>query len=168
MAVSGGDPLERGRRAFAAQAWADAYGSLESADDAEPLGAEDLELLATAAHLLGRADDATRAWERAHQAAVRDGDLARAVRDAFHLVMGFGQRGEFAQAGGWFARASGLVEQIGSDRVERGYLLIPQALLALDSGDASGAFAFFDEAAAIAARFNDPELSTLEIGRAHV
>jgi DNA-binding CsgD family transcriptional regulator len=166
MAVSGGDPLERGRRAFAAQAWADAYGSLESADDAEPLGAEDLELLATAAHLLGRTDDATRAWERAHQAAVRDGDLARAVRDAFHLVMGFGQRGEFAQAGGWFARASGLVEQIGSDRVERGYLLIPQALLALDSGDASGAFAFFDEAAAIAARFNDPELSTLgRLGR---
>jgi DNA-binding CsgD family transcriptional regulator len=166
MAVSGGDPLERGRRAFAAQAWADAYGSLESADDAEPLGAEDLELLATAAHLLGRTDDATRAWERAHQAAVRDGDLARAVRDAFHLVMGFGQRGEFAQAGGWFARASGLVEQIGSDRVERGYLLFPQALLALDSGDASGAFAFFDEAAAIAARFNDPELSTLgRLGR---
>jgi DNA-binding CsgD family transcriptional regulator len=167
MAVSGGDPLEQGRRAFAAQAWADAYESLDSADDVQPLGVEDLERLATTAHMLGRTDDATRAWERAHQAAMRDGDLARAVRHAFHLVMGFGQRGEFAQAGGWFARAQGLVDDMGPDSVERGYLMIPQALRALDTGDAPGALAFFGEAAAIAARFGDPDLSTLgRFGRA--
>jgi DNA-binding NarL/FixJ family response regulator len=160
------EPLERGRRAFAAQAWTEALESLAAADRGRSLGVEDLERLATAAHMLARTDDATRAWERAHQVAVREGDLPRAVRHAFHLVMGFGQRGEVAQAGGWFARASGLVEEIGPDCVERGYLLIPQALRALDSGDPSGAFTFFDEAAAIAARFNDPELSTLgRLGR---
>jgi DNA-binding CsgD family transcriptional regulator len=160
-ATSSGDPLERGRRSFDAQAWADAYENLEAADGARSLAVEDLERLATAAHMLGRTDDTTRAWERAHQAAVRDGDLARAVRHAFHLVMGFGQRGEFAQAGGWVARAAGLVEDLGPDRVERGYLLIPQALRALDTGDPSAALAFFAEAAAIAARFDDPDLSTM-------
>jgi DNA-binding CsgD family transcriptional regulator len=160
------DPLERGRRAFAAQAWAEALDQLVAADAGRSLEIEDLERLATAAHMLGRADDATRAWERAHQAAVRAGDIPRAVRHAFHLVMGFGQRGDVAQAGGWFARASGLVDAIGSDAVERGYLLVPQALRALDSGDPSGAFTIFDEAAAIAARFDDPELSTLgRLGR---
>jgi DNA-binding CsgD family transcriptional regulator len=161
-----GEPLERGRRAFAAQAWTEALDQLAAADGVRPLEVEDLERLATTAHMLGRADDATRAWERAYQAALQEGEEARAVRHAFHLVMGFGQHGDFAQAGGWFARAAGLVEQLTPDSVERGYLLIPQALQALDSGDPSGAFAFFDQAAGIAARFQDPELSTLgRLGR---
>jgi ATP/maltotriose-dependent transcriptional regulator MalT len=165
-ATSSAQSLERGRRAFATQAWSDAYEHLEAADGGQSLAVEDLERLATTAHMLGRADDATRAWERAHQAAVREGDIARAVRHAFHLVMGFGQRGEFAQAGGWVARAAGLVENLGSDRVERGYLLIPQALRALDMGDPSAALDFFAEAAAIAARFDDPDLSTMgRLGR---
>jgi DNA-binding NarL/FixJ family response regulator len=166
MAVSGGNPLERGRKAYAGQAWSDAYESLAAADGARSLGVDDLERLATAAHMLGRADDATRAWERAHQAAMRERDLARAVRHAFYLVMGFGQRGDVAQAGGWFARAQGIVEEMGSEPVERGYLLIPLGLRALDSGDPSAAFAFFADAAAIAARFDDPDLSTLSrLGR---
>jgi ATP/maltotriose-dependent transcriptional regulator MalT len=165
-ATIAGEPLERGRRAFAAQAWTEARDQLVAADAGHPLGVEDLERLATTAHMLGRADDATRAWERAHKAAVREGDIARAVRHAFHLAMGFGQRGDFAQAGGWFARAAGLAEALGPDSIERGYLLIPQALRALDSGDPSGAFAFFDEAAAIAERFDDPDLSALgRLGR---
>jgi hypothetical protein len=89
-ATSSAQSLERGRRAFATQAWSDAYEHLEAADGGQSLAVEDLERLATTAHMLGRADDATRAWERAHQAAVREGDIARAVRHAFHLVMGSG------------------------------------------------------------------------------
>jgi DNA-binding CsgD family transcriptional regulator len=166
MVVGGGDPLEQGRRAFAAQAWADAYEHLEAADGAASLAVEDLERLATAAHMLGRADDATRAWERAHHAAMREGDLARAVRHAFHLVMGFGQRGEAAQAGGWFVRAQSIVDDMGPDSVERGYLMIPLGLRALDSGDPSAAFGFFEDAGAIGARFDDPDLSTFgRLGR---
>jgi ATP/maltotriose-dependent transcriptional regulator MalT len=164
--LSSREPLELGRRAFAGHAWASAHAQLAVADAAQPLEVDDLEHLAIAAHMLGRSDDATRAWERAYQAAVRGGDFARAIRDAFHLVMGFGQRGDVAQASGWFGRASGLVEKIGPDSVEPGYLLIPQALRALDGGDSSAAFALFDQAAAIAARFDDPDLSTLgRLGR---
>jgi DNA-binding CsgD family transcriptional regulator len=164
--TSSAEALERGRRAFATQAWAAAYEQLEAADGARSLAVEDLERLATTAHMLGRTDDATRAWERAHQAAMREGDLARAVRHAFHLVMGFGQRGDVAQAGGWFARAQGIVDEMGPDPVERGYLMVPLGLRALDSGDPSAAFGFFEDAAAIAARFDDPDLSTLgRLGR---
>ena len=46
------------------------------------------------------------------------------------------QRGEMAQAGGWLARAGGPRRGDGLDVVERGFLLIPQALRARESGDA--------------------------------
>ena len=158
--------LSLGREAFARQAWGDAFSHLSSAAGERPLDVEDLERVATAAHMLGRTDDATRAWERAHKAAVRGGDPARAARHAFHLVMGFGQRGEFAQAGGWFARATKLVDEAGPDSVERGLLLIPQALQTLDGGDPAAAFDLFAGAAAIAERFDDLDLGTLgRLGR---
>jgi DNA-binding CsgD family transcriptional regulator len=160
------DPLELGHEAFARQAWGDAYAELSAGASAVPLDVSDLERLAIAAHMLGRADDATRAWEQAHQASVRAGDPARAARHAFHLVMGFGQRGEFAQAGGWFSRATRLVDEAGPDCVERGYLLIPQALQSLEGGDPSGAFELFAGAAAIADQFGDTDLATFgRLGR---
>ena len=46
--------LERGREAYSVEAWSDAYESLSAADRADPLGPEDLELLATSAYMLGR------------------------------------------------------------------------------------------------------------------
>jgi hypothetical protein len=45
------DELERGREAYATRAWMDAYESLSRADAAVPVGAEDLELLATSASI---------------------------------------------------------------------------------------------------------------------
>jgi len=111
------EPLELGREAYARQAWGDAYARLSGSDAGGALAVEDLERLATAAHMLGRVDDETRAWERAHQAAVREGKPGKAARHAFHLVMGFGRRGEFAQAGAWFARAERLVDEAGPDCV---------------------------------------------------
>jgi DNA-binding CsgD family transcriptional regulator len=159
-------PLLLGREAFARQAWGDAHANLSAADAQSSVEIDDLERLAIAAHMLGLVDDATHAWERAHQAAVRAGDPARAARHAFHLIMGFGGRGEFAQASGWFARAVRLVDEAGPDCVERGYLLIPQALRSLDEGDPSAAFDFFAQAAAIADRFDDLDLATLgRLGR---
>ena len=48
------DHLERGRQRYAARAGMDSYDSLSAADRAAALDAEDLELLATSADLLGR------------------------------------------------------------------------------------------------------------------
>ena len=60
-----GDELERGRAAYATLAWEAAYESLARADELEPLGAADLELLATSAYMLGREDEWLRLMERA-------------------------------------------------------------------------------------------------------
>jgi DNA-binding CsgD family transcriptional regulator len=159
-------PLETGRKAFTRQAWGDAFRGLSAADSAAPLDVDDLERLALSAHLLGRTDDASRAWERAYHAAIARGSTARAVRHAFHLIMGFGQRGEFAQAGGWHSRATGILDSEGLDVVERGYLLIPEALLALQKHDPATAFGLFERVAALADRFGDPDLATFgRLGR---
>ncbi len=116
--------------------------------------------------MLGRVDDASRTWERAFRAAIARGEQARAVRHAFHLIMGFGQRGEFAKAGGWHARATGILDTEGLDVVERGYLLVPEALLSLQGGDAGAAFALFERAAELARRFGNQDLATYgRIGR---
>ena len=107
--------LESGRDAVAGQAWGDAYRDLSAADAAARLDVGDLERLALSAHMTGRTDEAARAWERAYHAAIDGGQSARAVRHAFHIIMGLGQRGEFAQAGAWHARATGVLDAEGLD-----------------------------------------------------
>ena len=57
------------------------------------LAAEDLELLATAALLLGHVEDGLRALQRAHQRHAEGGEPRRAARCAFWLTFHFGARG---------------------------------------------------------------------------
>ena len=59
--------LKRGREAAERMAWVDAYAALSVADSFSPLAAQDLELLATSALLLGHVEDGLRALQRAHQ-----------------------------------------------------------------------------------------------------
>ncbi len=54
------EELERGRESYAKRGWIDAYESLLRADRASPLLAEDLELAATSAYMLGRDDEYVR------------------------------------------------------------------------------------------------------------
>ncbi len=105
--------LERGRERYAGQAWRGAYESLSVADRADPLGPEDLELLATSAYMLGREDEYLALLERAHSAHLKADEPARAVRCAFWVGTHFAQRGEMAQAGGWLGRAQRLLERHG-------------------------------------------------------
>ena len=62
------DLLRQGRDAFEQRAWAEACALLARAEQAAPLGAEDLERLATASYLAGREPDFLAVLERAHQA----------------------------------------------------------------------------------------------------
>ena len=103
--------LMRGREAARRLAWSDAYTALSLADNSSSLAAQDLELLATAALLLGHVEDGLRALQRAHQWYAESGDPRRAARCAFWLTFHLGARGDVAQASGWFARASRLLEQ---------------------------------------------------------
>jgi DNA-binding NarL/FixJ family response regulator len=152
--------LESGREAVARQAWGDAYHDLSAADATERLDVDDLERLALSASMVGRIDDAARAWERAYHGAIDGGQPARAVRHAFHIIMSLGQHGDFAQAGAWHARATGVLDAEGLDVVERGYLIIPEALLALQNGDSATAFGLFERVAELARRFGDHDLAT--------
>jgi hypothetical protein len=52
--------LMQGREAARRLAWSDAYTALSLADSSSPLAAQDLELLATAALLLGHVEDGRR------------------------------------------------------------------------------------------------------------
>ena len=99
--------VDRAREAFARQAWGDAYALLAAGGSLE---ADDLERLAVAAYLVGRDEESTRAWERAHLECARLGDPDRAARCAAWLAIGLMLRGDMAQAGGWFARATRLVD----------------------------------------------------------
>ena len=160
--MAGADVVEEGRRAFERRAWTDAYEQLVTAGR-EP---DDLERLATSAYLIGRDDESLEAWTRAHHAWLDRGEPARAVRCAFWLGFGLVQRGDMAQGGGWLGRARRLVDEQQLDCVERGYLLVPDALMAIDAGDFAAAQARFEDVSAFAQRFGDADLAALGlIGR---
>jgi hypothetical protein len=66
--------LDGGRASFGRQAWGEAYAQLSAADKEAPLELDDLERLAAAAYLVGRDEDSTDIWARAHHECVRLGD----------------------------------------------------------------------------------------------
>jgi DNA-binding CsgD family transcriptional regulator len=159
----GGDgELARGREAAARLAWAEAYTALSLADSSSALAGEDLELLATAAYLLGRVGDCLGALQRAQRLHAERGDLRRAARCAFWLAFHLINQGELAQASGWLARANRLLEHE-QECAERGYLLVPVALRQLVAGDYAEAGRTADRAAAIGRRAGDADLVTLAL-----
>jgi DNA-binding CsgD family transcriptional regulator len=168
--VGGQGELARGREAAGRLAWGDAYTALSLADGSSSLAAEDLELLATAAYLLGRVGDCLAALRRAQQLHAERGDPRRAARCAYWLAFHLLNQGEHAQASGWLARANRLLEHE-PECAERGYLLVPVALGQLVAGDHAAAGRTAARAAAIGRRFGDADLVTLALclhGRALV
>ncbi|WP_322796269.1 helix-turn-helix transcriptional regulator [Tepidiforma sp.] len=122
------------------------------------LAFDDFERLAAANHLLGDEQESREALVRGYRRAIELEDLRRAVRFAFFLGHGMMFTGEFAQANGWFGRARGLLTDCGTDCVEWGYLLIPEGVEALGSGDAGAACEAFTAAAAYGRRYADSSL----------
>ena len=155
------EAVERGREAFERAAWADAYAHLSAAAREDAVKPEDLQRLAVAAALIGRDAESAQAWERAHHALLRAGDVPAAVRCAFWLALGLLQRGEMARGGGWLARAQRQLDTCGQTCVERGYLLFPQGFQQIMTGDPAAAYETFGKAAEIAEHFGDTDLATL-------
>lgn len=153
--------LERGRAAFAAQAWAHARELLATADDETPLAADDLSLLATAAHLSGDDTLSDEIRQRLYHHCIDDGDTGGACRAAFFLGMGLMSRGETAQGGAWIGRAAELAGTLEPTRAERGYVMVPQGLGALGSGDAETALDHFATALSIGTACGDADLCSL-------
>jgi len=154
------DALERGRESFRRQRWGEAYAQLSAADHDEPLDPADLERLATAAFLIGRDSDSEELLARAHQQFLARGSPEPAARCAFWLAFGLLERGEHARGSGWVARARRVLDDDSRDCVERGYLLLPEAIGQLARGDDEAAFATFGRAVEIGDRYGDKDLVT--------
>lgn len=138
------------------------------APDRAPLGAVDLERLATAAHLLGRDDECIEALTRAHATFRDNGDVAGAARCAVWLGLRLMLLREHAQGSGWLARAKRMLDESGDDSALRGYLLLPEAIGQLEFGSAERGLALFNESVAIGERHRDRDLTAqarLGIGR---
>jgi DNA-binding NarL/FixJ family response regulator len=141
--------------------WVDAHESLLAADRSRELAASDLELLATAAYMLGREQDYFAVLERAYRAHLDGGEALAALRCAFWVGVNLAQRGDMGGAGGWLGRAERLLEREGADRVEAGYLLLPLVFRQEGSGDLEAAAETAGRAAAIGERFGDEDLLAL-------
>jgi DNA-binding CsgD family transcriptional regulator len=153
--------LDRGRQAYAVEAWLDAYEALSSADRTDPIGANDLELLATSAYMLGRESEYLGLLERAYRVHLDCGQPLAALRCAFWIGVNLASRGEIGRAGGWLGRAQRLLDEHGEDRVERGYLLVPAIFEHEASGSLEAAAVTAGDAAAIGRRFGDSDLFAL-------
>ena len=152
---------DTGASAFDRRAWADAFAELSAADRATSLEPEELQRLATAAYLVGKDDESVAVWERAHQALLSRGERRRAAACAGWIVFVLINGGQAAPAGGWIARGLRLLEDEDGDCAERGFLLVPSALLRALDGDWRGAEAIAGEAAELGKRFGDSDLVTL-------
>jgi DNA-binding CsgD family transcriptional regulator len=137
------------------------YAHLIAADRESSLGPEELARLATAAYLTGREAESAGYWSRAHHGFHDRNQPAAAARSAFWLAYGLLDKGESAQASGWLARARRLLDECGQDCVERGYLLLPDALRSISEGDYEGAAGTFRLAAQAGERFGDADLVAL-------
>ena len=157
------DALARGREAVGRRAWTDAHRALSEADAIAPLGAADLELLATAAYMLGRDEEfldrprarTPRAPRRRRRAACRA--LRLLVGDEPLHARREGPRDGMARPRPAARRARG------ADCVERGYLLMPVVFRHEAQGEPEAAAAIAADAAAVGERFGDRDLFGLAV-----
>src|SRR5919197_310959 len=143
--------------------WAGAHASLASAYRARPLEAVDLELVATAAYMLGRDEEYLQFLELAHRLHLEEGRTLPAVRCAFWVGANLAQWGEIGHATGWLGRAQRLLEREEGEHVEHGYLLLPVVLRCAAGGDYAAAAEAGAQAAAVGERFADPDLFALAV-----
>jgi len=152
--------LARARQAVQQKAWSTAFSEFVEADRQAALEPEDLELFSTAGHLIGKDAESGEALARAHQGFLARGDRRRSARCAGWLSFVAQLRGDSAQASGWRSRARRLLESE-PDCVEKGYLLLPVGMEAVQRSDFAGAHSAFLEAASIGLRFADRDLASL-------
>jgi DNA-binding NarL/FixJ family response regulator len=111
--------------------------------------------------MLGREAEYLELLERAHRAYLDVGEALAALRSAFWIGVTLASRGEVGRAGGWLGRAGRLLDQEGSDRVERGYLLLRVVFEQEANRDLEAAAATARRAMDTGRRFGNPDLFAL-------
>jgi class 3 adenylate cyclase len=122
MSTVDSSALDTGRAAFDRHAWEDAYGLLSAADAERSLDGADLERMAEAAQWSRRFEEIPRLLERAEACYRAEGDRRSAGRVALKLAHYYYDRQNDALMGGWFSRASTLLE--GHEETPEGGMLL--------------------------------------------
>jgi hypothetical protein len=125
------------------------------------LSAAELDSFGAAVELVGSHDEVVPVLQRAYRAHHQAGDLHAAARCAFRLSMSLGEHGEHALAAGWAARATELVDEIGTDCVERGWVAFLMMFRALGEGDLGEAERLAREAYDVGRLFHDADLTAM-------
>ena len=153
----------------APEGWISVYRSLSAVEHSQ-LSVADLEQLAVAAYLLGHDDISDESWEAAYARHLAAGDAAEASRCAFWLALSSMLGGRAAHASGWIGRAQTAIADE-QECAASGFLLIPQLLGALESGDPAGAAELATRAHDIGVGHRDLDLvalATLGRGQAEI
>jgi class 3 adenylate cyclase len=152
-----GSSLQRGREAFARNAWRDAYYLLREADGNETLAADDLAALAEAAWWTGQIEDCIDARERAYASYLKAGDISSAAMIA--LVLSHDYSGKLAHSisQGWFNRAERLLEKE-EEAPAHGYLAWMRTHAFMAVGDLDAALEQAEKVLELGSRFVDRDL----------
>lgn len=151
------EDLEGARQAYERREWVSAYQRLSGVDSAELRG-DDFSALAITAFLLGHRNDCVQALQRAYQVNLDAGDTRAAVRSAYWLTQVLWMGGEVAIGNGWLARAERLLDDLGEDVVERGYLLHEAMLRHVMRGEFAQAAELAPRITGYGRRFADADL----------
>lgn len=146
--------------ALAAHQWQRAFELLCAADQAGPMGAEDLDGLADAAMWLGRHRESLAARQRAHQAFLQAEDHCRAAQVAVMLTLQHGGLQRMSVAGGWFKRAQRLLEDQ-PECAAHGYLSWAATLMTLSAGDHEACMDAARSTYEVGVRHGAPELQAI-------
>ena len=145
------------RQAYDRGDWPEAYDAWAGAD-LDHLAATDLADLATAAELLGHHDAAVLALQREFRLHEQAGDPTAAVRAAVRLAMSCATHGEPALFSGWSARAEALLDEVGADTAEAGWVAFVRMFGHLHRGEIPQASHQADLATDAGRRHRDPDL----------
>ena len=152
--------LRQAREAYERGEWAAAISLLQSVDDLEGLGADDLQRWAHAAQCLGKPGDALRVLERAVAAYSARGDERRAAWAAILIAQLRVEWGEYVQANGWLQRAARLLESQPICR-EQGYVEMLRARFAFAQNELERGLGHALKVRELGQRFADRDLEGL-------
>jgi ATP/maltotriose-dependent transcriptional regulator MalT len=153
----GVDLRSKAREALEVHDWTTSFDLLTKLSETTALSADDDYSLGQAAWWLGRMDVSMDAYQRAHQQFVASGRTDAAVIAAVYLSYSHANKGDFAMASAWHARAARLAHNI-PDTPAAGYLGIVECGAAYHSGDLEGCLARAQLVTKIGEDHTDPTL----------
>lgn len=146
---------EMARQHAAQRRWRQAYEAFRELEEAERRAEEDWPNYARTAALCGHFDVYLAVFERLYQHHLDAGRALEAGNAAYWIGFGLVGTPERARAGAWFMRSQRLVDSVGQEVIEQGYLLLPVALRHFVSGQFAEAADTARRALALGERFSN-------------